>query len=295
MPTFRQLEIFVEAAQDCNFRKTVDRLGISQPAISNHLQRLEGELGYPLFIRRRGSTPKLTPAGTAMLYEARSTLKSAKAFLLGMDAPAKQPVIHFKACIRHFMLERTVLSRLPAFLDRYPEIGLEFDVEDSTEKILSKLQSGACQMAIFRGRLPELPEIFRVESLAKTPCFIFASPQLRDEMRRKNLAPHEIPFVLFSSDSEILPSLLDPLKSSGFEPRTIIARSQFPEIITDWVLKGRGASPLLLSQMRAHVETGKVVTIGPSLGEFHTMIVSRADIAGEEANAVFDFFRSIVD
>jgi len=30
--TFRQIEVFVEAAKDNNFRKTADRLGISQPS-----------------------------------------------------------------------------------------------------------------------------------------------------------------------------------------------------------------------------------------------------------------------
>jgi LysR family transcriptional regulator, low CO2-responsive transcriptional regulator len=33
--TIRQLEVFVEAARDCNFARTAERLGISQPAVSD--------------------------------------------------------------------------------------------------------------------------------------------------------------------------------------------------------------------------------------------------------------------
>jgi hypothetical protein len=42
--TFRQLEIFVAAATDCNFRCTADRLGVSQPSISNQIRALEEQI-----------------------------------------------------------------------------------------------------------------------------------------------------------------------------------------------------------------------------------------------------------
>ena len=69
--TFRQLEIFVSAAADCNFRRTADRLGVSQPSISNQIRALEGHLGHSLFERRRGSPPVLSEQGQVFLEKAK--------------------------------------------------------------------------------------------------------------------------------------------------------------------------------------------------------------------------------
>ena len=69
--TFRQLEIFVAAASDCNFRRTADRLGVSQPSISNQIRALEGHLGHSLFERRRGSPPVLSEEGQVFLEKAK--------------------------------------------------------------------------------------------------------------------------------------------------------------------------------------------------------------------------------
>src|SRR4051794_16402744 len=72
--TFRQLEIFTEAARDCNFARAADRLGVSQPAISDHIRALERNLGSQLFVRRRGTTATLTLAGERLREEARLVL-----------------------------------------------------------------------------------------------------------------------------------------------------------------------------------------------------------------------------
>ena len=42
--TFRQLEIFVAAAGDCNFRRTAERLGVSAPTVQK-IERGEPSVG----------------------------------------------------------------------------------------------------------------------------------------------------------------------------------------------------------------------------------------------------------
>lgn len=48
---------FVELAGSLNFSATASQLNISQPALSNHIQALEEELGVKLFERTRRSVP----------------------------------------------------------------------------------------------------------------------------------------------------------------------------------------------------------------------------------------------
>lgn len=72
----RQLEYFVAVAELLNFRKAAESLYVTQPLLSKQIAELEDEVGCPLLIRNTRSVA-LTPAGEAMLLEARSLLRHA--------------------------------------------------------------------------------------------------------------------------------------------------------------------------------------------------------------------------
>jgi DNA-binding transcriptional LysR family regulator len=80
----RQLEHFVAVAEEGNFTRAAERAVIVQSGLSSSIRALERELGVELFVRstRRVS---LTPAGEALLPEARRSLAAARA---GRDAVA---------------------------------------------------------------------------------------------------------------------------------------------------------------------------------------------------------------
>lgn len=63
----RQLESFVEVASLKSFSKAANKLYLTQPTITNHIQNLETELGTVL-INRHGKTISLTEAGS-ILFE----------------------------------------------------------------------------------------------------------------------------------------------------------------------------------------------------------------------------------
>ncbi|GGN27070.1 MULTISPECIES: LysR family transcriptional regulator [Marinomonas] len=49
-----------------SFTKTAKLLGLTQPAVSQHIQKLEREMGEALLIRH-GRTTNMTPAGEVLL------------------------------------------------------------------------------------------------------------------------------------------------------------------------------------------------------------------------------------
>ncbi|MEU4532113.1 LysR family transcriptional regulator [Micromonospora ureilytica] len=73
----RQLEYFLAVAEEGGFTRGARRLRVAQSAVSATVQKLERELGMPLF-SRNGQSISLTEAGTALLPEAQGLLTAAR-------------------------------------------------------------------------------------------------------------------------------------------------------------------------------------------------------------------------
>lgn len=74
------LKSFHAVAELLHFRKAAVRVGITQPALSQHIARLEAELGVPLFERDR-RTVKLTSAGQTLRDETAGPLQQLESAL----------------------------------------------------------------------------------------------------------------------------------------------------------------------------------------------------------------------
>ncbi len=61
-----QLRYVVAVARTANFSRAAEQCHVSQPALSQQIQKLEDELGERLFDRRKRAT-KLTAAGEVFL------------------------------------------------------------------------------------------------------------------------------------------------------------------------------------------------------------------------------------
>jgi DNA-binding transcriptional LysR family regulator len=74
----RSLRYFVAVAEELNFARAAERLGISPPPLSRAIRRLEAELGVTLFERTTHRVTR-TPAGDVLLAEARVALDALEA------------------------------------------------------------------------------------------------------------------------------------------------------------------------------------------------------------------------
>ncbi|WP_281274594.1 LysR family transcriptional regulator [Brevibacillus nitrificans] len=69
------MESFVEVARQQNFSKAAEKLHITQPTMSARIQKLEGELGVPLF-HRSGKAIRLSKYGEIFLPYAQQCLET---------------------------------------------------------------------------------------------------------------------------------------------------------------------------------------------------------------------------
>ena len=73
-PDFSQLETFLKVAETRSFVETGRQLGVSQPAVSQTIAKLEEVYGGDLFERRRGAPVALTLMGRTILPKAKLLL-----------------------------------------------------------------------------------------------------------------------------------------------------------------------------------------------------------------------------
>ena len=71
--TLRQLKVFETVARHLSFSRAADELFLTQPAVSTQVKQLEEHAGLALF-EQHGKKIYLTPAGSEMLYYARSII-----------------------------------------------------------------------------------------------------------------------------------------------------------------------------------------------------------------------------
>ena len=73
----RQMEYIIQISEERSITKAAEKLFITQSALNQQLQKLEKELGLPLFVRTR-SDWHLTPAGEIYVNTARQILNLKK-------------------------------------------------------------------------------------------------------------------------------------------------------------------------------------------------------------------------
>ncbi|WP_170332944.1 LysR family transcriptional regulator [Ruegeria arenilitoris] len=146
--SLRQYEYVCAIGRHGSLSAAAQHLNVSQPALSNALTRVEEQLGYPLFARRRGAAMALTPQGRSFIEEAEALLASAARLENATDTGTGKARLRLGCFVdlAPFLLARA-LRQLRAEM---PDVVVSYRV-DSFEGLISGLIDGRIDLALTYG------------------------------------------------------------------------------------------------------------------------------------------------
>lgn len=141
-----QLKSFLALAQTRNFTRAAERLGVSQPTVSQHVRKLEQAAGRVL-VTRDTRDVRLTDNGDAMAGFARTILAANDVATRYFSGAAMRGRLRFGTADD---LAITGLPRiLREFRQLYPQINLELTVSQS-DQLHRRLKAGALDLVFVK-------------------------------------------------------------------------------------------------------------------------------------------------
>ena len=169
-----QLRTFIAAVDEGSFSAASRKLLRAQSVVSESISNLEDQIGVQLF-DRSGRYPKLTPAGLAMLGDARSIIAGVdllKARAKGMSAGLEPEL---SVVIDVFYPIDAITQVAKEFRQKYPAVPLRIYVE-ALGGAIKPVLDGRCSIGVI-GSLPAIPDTLTYERL---PGIAFLMVAARD-------------------------------------------------------------------------------------------------------------------
>jgi len=228
----RQLRYFLAVAEAENFTAAAQRLHLAQPALSQQIRALEGELGVAL-LERGARRSRLTDAGTSMVARARRILLEVEGAKqdLGAHANGERGKVRF-GCALQSLSEGRLPGVLSEFRRRFPHVQIEFR-EAHTLQLSELLADGQLDLALVhlgRGETADLRVDYDLaaiefETLYEEPLVVAVGPRhrlaRRARVRLDELADEE--FVSFGPGSTVRELVARAAQQVGFVPRSSIS------------------------------------------------------------------------
>lgn len=286
--TVRQLEVFLVAAEDCNFHRAAERLGVSQPSVSGRIRSLETYLGYDLFDRSTGSRPRLTMEGRAFIARARQLVSGASELSVKRaPTPARSP-LRLKIVIGPLLLTHRVMPELPTFCFEHPAIAADFVPLGGTTDGKDLVRRGKADILLYSGDATE-EQGLDMEVIARPRCSIFGAAALVARIGSSPDGLAAAPFILPPEHHTWARWVRGRLAGAGIVPSNIVMRPQFPDLIVRMMIEGRGLSVLFDEFVRDDC----LRRVGPQLAPASRVMLFGPRARQPAAAPLLDFLRRV--
>ncbi len=166
-----RLKVFAAVAKHLSFTHAARELGISQPAVTKHIQELEGAYNVQLF-ERTGGKIYLTVAGDTFLKHAKDIITKYDTLLKEMQLLAYSFTGEIRLGASIAVLQHIAMPLLTDFIERFPDMKISL-YSGTAEQVESALREGTIDIAILDGanREPDFEYLaFASDELVMVTC-----------------------------------------------------------------------------------------------------------------------------
>lgn len=192
----RDLNVFLHLCDSCNYSVTAKAMYLSPSTLSRQIQRLEHEIGQPLFIRDNRSV-SITEAGLKVKLFAQQSLAHYQQLQISLDE--NNHVLTGE--LRLFCSVTAAYSHLPDILDkfraRYPRVEIKLSTGDAADAV-NKIQLNEADIAL-AGRpklLPNSIEFLKVGEITMVMLMPKMHSTFSEKLHTAKPDWNNIPFIL---------------------------------------------------------------------------------------------------
>ncbi len=232
-----QLRYFLKVVELGNFTRAAEASSVSQPALSQSIQKLEDELGQPVF-ERLGRRVELTDAGQMLLPRATQAVQLVDEARASITDDGESGLIRVSAIptIAPWLLP----SVLREFTPQFPQVQFEVQ-EEVTDQVVKRLRHGETDAALlalpFDATHLDVVPLFEEELLLVLP----AGHELAERKRITLQTLRDYPFILLDEAHCLSDNVISFCHRKAFQPITTGRFTQLATVL-ELVALGQGVS-----------------------------------------------------
>lgn len=232
-----QLRHFLKVAELESFTRAADEIGLSQPALSRSIAKLESEIGQPILERQTRSVVP-TDAGKLLMTRARQIVTLVDDTLVEITDDGQTGRIRVGAIptIAPYYLPQL----LRAFGKGYPNASVIIN-EEPTEQLLKSMLDGELDVAVMA--LPISVKYLDVEELFEEELQLVlpVNHPLADKPQVRLSDIQSLPFVLLGEAHCLTDNIVTFCRQKSFHPVSVERTSQLATV-QELVALGHGIS-----------------------------------------------------
>jgi DNA-binding transcriptional LysR family regulator len=249
---------FVEVAERGSFTEAAVRLNLSQPTVSQQVQRLERFVGAQL-LHRRSNGVSLTDEGELFIKHCRASLQSLRSGVRAIAQFSQVITGNVTLGLVPSAAQRCLSDILPQYRQQHPDVTVKI-IEDFPNELVDGLQRQLIDLAILSLPIPTEP--FEVEVLYEEPLVLTAAAT------HPLASVGEVTWEILKHQAIVLPRqrtdfgvryIIEELFRQHHSPMQTAAEVSGFQSLRQLILLNFGVTILPQSLVRKDIEEGKLI------------------------------------
>lgn len=193
-------KVFYYVAKTKNITKASELLLISQPAITQTIKKLEGQLGYKLFYRTSRGV-ELTNYGEELFDNIKSSIECLDNCKTSLDKYNKDDIKTLRIGGGTTLLKHNALEGFKKFKDKYPNIKIEI-VRGITSELFNKLNDNLIDLVLFNAPI-NMSESIEYKVIENVQYTFVANTKYYSELKNKRFSISDLKKLELVLQSEV--------------------------------------------------------------------------------------------